>query len=50
MWRVVVWFPWSGVAQKGQADWNPLVPHGIGIPPQYFTVFVFAMWPQGTKQ
>jgi hypothetical protein len=47
---VIVMFPCSGVAQNGQADWKPLVPQGMGIPPQYFTVFAFAMWPHGTKQ
>jgi hypothetical protein len=47
---VIVMFPCRGVAQNGQADWKPLVPQGMGIPPQYFTVFAFAMWPHGTKQ
>ncbi len=42
--------PVSGTAQKGQADWKPDVPQGIGTSAQYLTVFSDAMWPHGTKQ
>lgn len=35
--------PVNGTAQKGQADWNPDVPHGMGTSAQYFTVLAEAI-------
>jgi hypothetical protein len=35
--------PVNGTAQKGQADWKPEVPQGIGTSAQYFTVLGEAM-------
>ena len=45
-WKISLTYPGlpvKGTAQKGQADWKPEVPHGIGTSAQYLTVLAEAM-------